>query len=45
MPHSKKAGKVNIVEWAEQLKAENKLDPITQKHIWWVEKKLPPHSK
>jgi hypothetical protein len=25
MPHSKKAGKVNIVEWAEQLKAENKL--------------------
>ena len=22
-----------------------KFDPITQKHIWWVEKKLPPHSK
>ena len=22
-----------------------KYDPITQKHIWWVEKKLPPHSK
>ena len=25
MPHSKKAGKANIVEWVEQLKAENKL--------------------
>ena len=22
-----------------------KYDPITRKHIWWVEKKLPPHSK
>ena len=22
-----------------------KFDPVTQKHIWWVEKKLPPHSK
>ena len=22
-----------------------KFDPITKKHIWWVEKKLPPHSK
>ena len=22
-----------------------KFDPITQKHIWWGEKKLPPHSK
>ena len=21
-----------------------KFDPITQKHIWWAEKKLPPHS-
>lgn len=25
MPHSKKAGKATIVEWVEQLKAENKL--------------------
>ena len=24
---------------------QRKYDPITQKHIWWVEKKLPPHSK
>ena len=24
---------------------KRKFDPITQKHIWWVEKKLPPHSK
>ena len=24
---------------------QRKFDPITQKHIWWVEKKLPPHSK
>ena len=22
-----------------------KYDPITRKHRWWVEKKLPPHSK
>ena len=22
-----------------------KFDPVTKKHIWWVEKKLPPHSK
>ena len=22
-----------------------KYDPIPRKHIWWVEKKLPPHSK
>ena len=22
-----------------------KYDPVTRKHIWWVEKKLPPHSK
>ncbi|SVC21619.1 uncharacterized protein METZ01_LOCUS274473 [marine metagenome] len=21
-----------------------KYDPITRKHIWWVEKKLPPHA-
>ena len=25
MPHSKKAGKANIVEWVEQLKTENKI--------------------
>ena len=25
MPHSKKAGKATIVEWVEELKAENKL--------------------
>ena len=24
---------------------KRKSDPVTQKHIWWVEKKLPPHSK
>ena len=22
-----------------------KYDPVTRKHRWWVEKKLPPHSK
>ena len=22
-----------------------KYDPVTRKHIWWVEKKLPPHAK
>ena len=24
---------------------QRKYDPITRKHICWVEKKLPPHSK
>tara|TARA_Y100001938_G_C7812177_1_gene292454 strand:+ start:16 stop:231 length:216 start_codon:yes stop_codon:yes gene_type:complete len=24
---------------------QRKYDPVTRKHIWWVEKKLPPHSK
>ena len=28
----------------EKLK-QREYDPITRKHIWWVEKKLPPHSK
>ena len=23
---------------------QRKYDPITRKHIWWVEQKLPPHS-
>ena len=32
------------------LKASNKLrlkkfDPILKKHVWFVEKKMPPHSK
>ena len=24
---------------------QRKFDPVLQKHVWFVEKKMPPHSK
>jgi large subunit ribosomal protein L33 len=37
--------KPNKGEKKNQKLKVRKYDPITRKHRWWVEKKLPPHSK
>ena len=39
------AMKPNKGEKKNQKLKVRKYDPITRKHRWWVEKKLPPHSK
>ena len=39
------AFKPNKGEKKNQKLKVRKYDPITRKHRWWVEKKLPPHSK
>ena len=34
----------NNPELAEKLR-QKKYDPVIKKHVWFVEKKMPPHSK
>tara|TARA_Y100000590_G_scaffold259704_1_gene291611 strand:- start:7391 stop:7585 length:195 start_codon:yes stop_codon:yes gene_type:complete len=48
--NSKTGTKYIVRKPTKGLKASNKLrlkkfDPILKKHVWFVEKKMPPHSK
>jgi len=48
--NSKTGTKYIVRKPTKGLKASNKLrlkkfDPVLKKHVWFVEKKMPPHSK